>query len=162
MSQTAVDDIYQTILKIRSEHTNDRGSAEQQWIQAHLDDAGLQKIAAKLSIVSFHILSALEEGEATGIELAAKLSVTRGGVSRAAKKLAEYHLVSAFKHDDDRKKIFYSLTAAGQKIARVHDEMHRSVKDQLVRRLTEKYPEEELKIVAGFLDDFHQMENKLN
>ena len=154
MPQTVVDDIYQTILKIRSEHTNDRGSAEQQWIQEHLNDAVLQKIAA--------ILSALEEGEATGIELAAKLGVTRGGVSRAAKKLAEYHLISAFKHNDDRKKIFYSLTASGQKIAHVHDEMHQSVKKQLVKQLTEKYSEEELKIVADFLDAFHQMENKLN
>lgn len=162
MPQTVVDDIYQTILKIRSEHTNDRGSAEQQWIQEHLNDAVLQKIAAKLSIVSFHILSALEEGEATGIELAAKLGVTRGGVSRAAKKLAEYHLISAFKHNDDRKKIFYSLTASGQKIAHVHDEIHQSVKKQLVKQLTEKYSEEELKIVADFLDAFHQMENKLN
>ena len=68
------------------------------------------------------------------------------------------------KHPDDKKKIYYSLTSNGKKVAKVHDQMHETIKTKLVDKLTAKYSIDDLKIdlkiVANFLDDLYQLEQK--
>lgn len=162
MSKETLTKIRHTIELLRTQHGNIHGSKEQQWIQEHLNDGdqNLKEIVLSLSIVAFHMLSALEVNEMTGIELAEKINVTRGGVTRAAKKLLQYNLISAAKHEDDKKKIYYSLTADGKKIAQVHDQMHGMIQEKLVNALTSKYSENELQTVANFLEDLYQLEKK--
>lgn len=158
MNTDAITDIRQTIERLRAQHGNAHGSKEQQWIQAHLTDDRLGEIALKLSIVAFHTLSTLEAGAQTGIEIADKINVTRGGVTRAAKKLLQYHLISAEKHSDDKKKIYYSLTADGRVVAGIHDQMHELIKKRLVNELTAKYSPDQLQVVAAFLNDLYRLE----
>ncbi len=161
MKDATIKQIQQRIALLRSQHNNVHGSQEQQWIQKHLNDAHLQTIVMHLSIIAFHTLSALEDGEKTGIELANQLQVTRGGVTRAAKKLLSYDLVAATQHPDDRKKIYYSLTNSGKTLARVHDQMHAEIRNKLVDRLSAAYSDQELQIVANFLDDLYEFEKTL-
>lgn len=155
-----ITNIRQTIEQLRLQRSNVHGSQEQRWIQAHLDDERLGEITLKLSIVAFHILSALEKGDQTGIEIAEKINVTRGGVTRAAKKLLQYDLISAAKHPDDKKKIYYSLTADGRTLALVHDQMHEKIRQELVGKLTAKYSAADLQVVAAFLNDLYQLEQE--
>lgn len=161
METETINQIRQTIEALRVQHNNVHGSREQQWIQDHLTDAGLQKVVRKLSIVAFHTLSALETGEKTGIEIAEEITVTRGGVTRAAKKLRQYDLVNAVKHADDQKKIYYSLTEDGRKLALVHDQLHETIKQELVDTLTTKYSKNDLRVVARFLNDFYRLEQHI-
>lgn len=161
MKDATIKQIQQRITLLRSQHNNVHGSQEQQWIQDHLNDDHLQTIVMHLSIIAFHTLSALEDGEKTGIELANQLQVTRGGVTRAAKKLLSYDLVAATQHPDDRKKIYYSLTNSGKTLARVHDQMHAEIRNKLVDRLSAAYSDQELQIVAKFLDDLYEFEQQL-
>lgn len=158
MATETINQIQQTIEALRIQHNNVHGSREQRWIQDHLTDAGLQKIVRNLSIVAFHTLSVLETGEKTGIEIAEEIAVTRGGVTRAAKKLRQYGLVNAVKHADDQKKIYYSLTEDGRKLALVHDQLHETIKQELVDTLTTKYSKNDLQVVARFLNDFYRLE----
>lgn len=160
VNEETISKIRQTIELLRVQHSNIHGSQEQQWIQEHLTDKKLKQEVLNLSIVAFHILSTLEFGEQTGIEIAEKINVTRGGVTRAAKKLLQYDLIVATKHSDDKKKIYYSLTDDGKKLAKVHDQMHKTIKRELVDKLTAKYSIDDLKIVANFLDDLYQLEQK--
>lgn len=160
VNEETINKIRQTIELLRAQHSNVHGSQEQQWIQEHLTDEKLKQEVLNLSIVAFHILSALESGEQTGIEIAEKINVTRGGVTRAAKKLLQYDLIAATKHPDDKKKIYYSLTEEGKKLAKVHDQMHETIKKELVDKLTAKYSMDDLQIVANFLDDLYQLEQK--
>lgn len=160
MSTNVIANIRQTIELLRSQQGNIHGSQEQRWIQAHLDDERLGAVVLKLSIVAFHTLSALETGAQTGIEIAKKLNVTRGGVTRAAKKLLQYNLISAEKRPNDKKKIYYSLTVDGQTVARVHDQMHAMIKEKLIDKLTAKYSAADLQVVAAFLNDLYQLEQE--
>ncbi|MBB1079198.1 MarR family transcriptional regulator [Limosilactobacillus sp. STM2_1] len=162
MSKVTVDKIQKIIQLLRAEHSNIHGSKEQQWIQEHITDQQLKKIVLNLSIVSFHILSVLENGELTGIEIAEKLSVTRGGITRAAKKLLQYQLITAKKHTDNQKKLYYSLTDQGRAVALVHDEMHRTIKKQIVAKLVTKYSDQELQVVADFLTDLYEFEKEFS
>ncbi|KRM82111.1 transcriptional regulator [Limosilactobacillus coleohominis DSM 14060] len=162
MSEATIDKIQQTIQLLRAEHNNIHGSKEQQWIKSHLDDQELGKIILDLSIVSFHVLSALESGELTGIEISERIGVTRGGVTRAAKKLLQNQLIIAQKHPDNQRNIYYSLTDRGEKLALVHDEMHESIKKKVVTQLVAKYSEQDLQIVADFLNDLYELEKSIN
>ncbi|HJF54601.1 MAG TPA: MarR family transcriptional regulator [Limosilactobacillus coleohominis] len=160
MNKKTINRIQKTIQLLRAEHSNVHGSKEQQWIQERVTDPDLKKKVLNLSIVSFHVLSALEDGELTGIEIAEKLSVTRGGVTRAAKKLLQYRLITADKHSDNQRKIYYSLTDVGRKIALIHDEMHESIKEKIVTTLVTKYSDQELAVVAEFMTDLNELEKK--
>lgn len=160
MKNESTTRIYQLIEKIRINRDNAHGSQEQQWLQHHLQDPQLREVVINLSIVSLHILSTLEQGELTGIEIASQINATRGGVTRAAKKLLDNNLITAQKHLNDRKKIYYSLTKQGKQIAIAHDNMHKSIEHKIEKKLTSKYSDDELKIVANFLDDLSALEQQ--
>ena len=157
---TATDEIYRAIQELRASHENPRGSHEQQWLQHHLANENLQETVTGLSLVALHILSALEDAPLTGIEIAQKIRVTRGGVTRAAQKLLEYDLVRANKRPEDQKKIYYSLTAQGRQVAAAHDEMHESIRTNIEAALLKKYSSQDLRIVASFLRDLQQLEEQ--
>lgn len=161
MKNTTANHIYELIQQMQSNRQSDHGSKEQQWIIKHLDDPQLQQIIPKLSIVALHILSALEHStQQTGIELANTLKVTRGGITRAAKKLLNYDLIVAHKLPDNQKNLYYSITPQGKKIAIIHDQMHHTLKTDLINRVTNKYSEKELIIVNNFLADLLNAENQ--
>lgn len=161
MAQEPVDAIFQEIKAIRIVGANSHNSYERQWIEKKIDDPKLKDKVADLSIVSLHVLSALENGEKTGVEIAAELSVTRGGVTRAAKKLLAKDLIEAGKKPDNQKNIYYGLTTTGKKIAQVHDEMHRMLKEKMVNALSKKYSVKELQLVSNFLQDFIKQEKEI-
>lgn len=162
MQNRTVKRIYNAIQQFHS-NQNEHGSREQQWIIQHLDNPQLEEVVAKLSIVSLHILSALQKHDSqTGIELANDLKVTRGGVTRAAKKLINSQLITANKHPDNQKKIFYNLTTNGHKVAAVHDQMHEALQDTVVNSLTKKYTTKDLSVVADFLEDLQKAENNFH
>ena len=111
--------------------------------------------------MALHVLSALEKADnQTGIDLANAISVTRGGVTRAAKKLIDFNLVTSKKRPDNKKNIYYRLTPAGRKVARVHDQMHQELQAMVIKQMDAKYSQAELTIVADFLASVLKAENE--
>lgn len=153
MTQDTIEQIIAKIGKIKSQKSNSSLSKERQWILAQLKNPDLATVVSGLSIVALHLLSELQSGEKTGIQLAKELDVTRGGVTRAAKTLLESNLINANKHPDDQKKIFYELTPQGQEVAAVHTQLHQKMKQELGEKIASKYTTEDLNLVAKFLDD---------
>lgn len=47
-------------------------------------------------------------------------------------------------------------------MALVHDEMHESIKKKVVTQLVAKYSEQDLQIVADFLNDLYELEKSIN
>lgn len=135
---------------------------ERGWMIAHLKNDHLQKILPKISIVGLHMLSALLGKPLTGIELANRLQVTRGGITRAAKGLLNLDLIVSFKQADDRKKVFYRLTAEGEELAVCHQQMHEIMNQRFVRAIGERYSEQELKLCSRFLADVSKLEQRLD
>ena len=159
---SAIDDIFRQVQEFKAAQSSPHGSQEQRWIAAHVGDDQLADTCLSLSIIAFHVLSALEGGEQTGATLADQLQVTRGGVTRAAKKLVATKLITANKHEDDQKKIYYALTDDGLTVAKAHDSLHQEMRRVISDRLSAKYSEDDLKLVASFLGDLTQIETELN
>jgi DNA-binding MarR family transcriptional regulator len=158
MEQSAPAKILTAIAQLRSANNNNELNREHEWIMHHLPASGLQSIIPALSVVALHTLSALEDGEQTGIAIAGQLKVTRSAVTRAARRLLIYRLVTAQKHPGDRKKIYYRLTPDGEIIAKTHDQMHQVLRKQAIDQLAAKYPAADLETVANFLTDLVKAE----
>ncbi len=97
MENESVMALYHAIKQLRSDSVNGRGVQEQKWLQNQLSDENLKTMIPQLSIIALHILSGLEAEELTGVALADRLAVTRGGITRAAKKLIQMGLIQATK-----------------------------------------------------------------
>lgn len=136
-------------------------SNEKQWIEERLSDDHLQAILPQLSIVSLHIMTALLAGELTGVDLADRLHVTRGGITRAAKGLRELELIKSRKHPEDKKKIYYSLTTDGRKIAIKHREMHEMLNERFARQISQRYSRQQLELFSKMLAEVQKMEDEI-
>jgi len=136
-------------------------TGEQKWMQTHITELNLRRLLPDISVVGLHLMSVLEAQPQTGIDIAQKLGVTRGGITRAAKNLVTQGLISTFQQPDDRKKIFYRLTPSGRKLAQYHDQMHATFNKQAVNHLKADYSPEELAIINRFLVDLENFEEQL-
>lgn len=155
-----INDVVVALRRLRTSHGNDQVTREQNWIINHLASSELKQIVPHLSIVALHMLSALEHGERTGVELAQQQNVTKSGITRAARKLGQFKLVETVKHPDDKKKIFYHLTDAGIEIARQHDQMHQVIQQRMIDQITNEYSADELRLVARFMNDLSDHEDE--
>ncbi|MBU7460732.1 MULTISPECIES: MarR family winged helix-turn-helix transcriptional regulator [Lactiplantibacillus] len=151
MATSAEQAILAQLKIIRTKRASTTG--EQKWLKQHINEANLRRLLPDISIVGLHLLSALEAGPQTGIDLATTLGVTRGGITRAAKRLTSQGLIGSFQQPDDHKKIFYRLTPSGRKLAHYHDQMHAARNHEAVSMLREHYSLEELAVIQRFLLD---------
>ena len=102
--------------------------------------------------MAYHILDTLSQhNELTGIKIAQELGVTRGGITRAARKMQDEKLIVAVRHEDNKKNIYYQLTPEGQKIARLHAEMHQELYRQLQEKISTDFTSDELDSIIRFL-----------
>lgn len=119
----------------------------------------LKKAVEKISIVGFHILSALLANQCmTGIELSVSLGVTRGGITRAAKTLLNLEMIESYQTHQEKKKIYYQLTDNGRIVAEVHDKMHELVDEKFQQQILSNYSYDEQKLIANFLKDVNEFE----
>lgn len=152
---TIIDQLHQ--LRVHRQSIN----KEQTWMRNHLADPKLRSILPKISIVGLHLLTALLPANQTGAELAEKVGVTPGGITRAAKKLLALSLIDSFHQAPDKKKIYYRLTPAGKQIAVTHQQMHEQINQQFAQRIGQKYDQAELHRFAEFLTDLQELEDEL-
>ena len=139
------------ISQIQNAH-NSELTVAQEWMLEHVKDPELKKKVPKLSVVAYHILDTLSQHqELTGIKIAQELGVTRGGITRAARKMQDEKLIVAVRHEDNKKNIYYQLTPEGQKIARLHAEMHQELYRQLQEKISTDFTSDELDSIIRFL-----------
>ncbi|QCQ04971.1 transcriptional regulator [Ligilactobacillus animalis] len=148
--------------QIRTTNDNGQLNAEKKWIIQQLDDDTLVAMIPKISIVGLHILSALTCNDKTGIELANELSVTRGGITRAARILVELSLVEKVPQTTDKKKIYYHLTPLGKKLALVHTQMHLELEKKFFDLVATNYSSADLDLIINFLQDLTQAEHEFH
>jgi len=90
--------------------------------------------------------------------IAARMHMTRGGISKIIRKLQDKQLIDCYQLPENRKKIFYTLTDAGKTLLESHRERHK--KWELVkRRFFDSLSEEERKSAIVFMRRFNEYLN---
>ncbi|QPS70645.1 winged helix DNA-binding protein [Lactococcus garvieae] len=75
-----------------------------------------------LEIACIEFIAKLDEPNVT--KLADQLYVTRGAISKATKKLLQKEDIATFQKADNKKEIYFKLTAKGKKINQQHEQLH--------------------------------------
>lgn len=94
--------------------------------------------------------------DANVTKLAEDFYMTRGAISKLAKKLIAKGLIESYQKPENKKEIYYKLTESGWKIFDIHEKLHMefSNRDKIV---FEDFSKEELNIIIRFakLYDLH-------
>lgn len=116
-----------------------------------------------ISITECHVISTIASiKEANGINIAEKLKMTRGGISKIATRLIEKKLITTYKDETNQKKVFYRLTPFGEKVNMIHDQLHKENHDALCT-IANNYTSQEQNIILRFIKDLqtNNMKNEI-
>lgn len=86
-----------------------------------------------------------------GVQLAERLNMTRGGMSKILSKLQQRSLILSSRSEDNQKEIYYHLTQKGEEIFLAHAKIQQRVGKKLIQTLTQ-YTEKDLTKVNKCLE----------
>jgi DNA-binding MarR family transcriptional regulator len=101
-----------------------------------------QKLGTKITLKAVHTLEAVREAEkennTTVSAISSKLSTTAGTLSVALKRLEKDGYILRTQNTTDKRIFFITLTPAGKKVLKVHDEYHKKMVDTIAGNLSKK------------------------
>ena len=105
-----------------------------------------------LNHAEVHLLDFINEhsGENT-TKLASRNGITKGAVAQITKKLLEKELITAFQMPENRKEVYFELTALGKKAVSGHDRHHRRLNAGL-EKYFETLSDKDMRTISTFLD----------
>lgn len=87
-------------------------------------------------------------------KIANYLKVTRGAVSRMAKKQIAQNLIESYSSEDNRKEIYFRLTKKGEELFNEHQKRHELWKKR-DSEFFSRYSEDRLSEICTFFEDFN-------
>lgn len=92
--------------------------------KSYLDGQVLSKALAGYTPAEVHTIVAIAENEMVNVTwLAKELFVTRGTVSKVTKRLIQKECVDSYQRTDNKKERFFRLTATGQQVYALHQQL---------------------------------------
>jgi DNA-binding MarR family transcriptional regulator len=86
-------------------------------------------------------------------KLAESLYMTRGAISKMAKKLIIKGIIESYQKPDNKKEIYFKLTEKGQEIYKVHEMLHKEFQDR-DKAVFEQVTEEQFDSMLNFLEKY--------
>lgn len=140
-------------LKLIASGGKDNDQFEKQWLEDYFTDFRLKAIIVQLSILNIHTLQAIVNNQPiSGSSLSHRLGVTKGAISKSAKRLTELQLITQAKEAGNRKTIYYHSTSLGTALNSGHTALEKYL-DQQVQQVVKAYSPTDLKAIARFLQD---------
>lgn len=110
-----------------------------------------QKLDLNLSEV--HLIACIgDHGPINVTTISEKTDLTKGSVTRITQKLLASDLIKKQQLHDNKKEVYFRLTAKGQKLYKIHDREHRAI-EQRFMHLLDKYTPEQLTFARELLQD---------
>lgn len=92
--------------------------------KAYLDGKVLNQELADYTPAEVHTMIAIETGDMMNVtQLAQQLFVTRGAVSKVTKRLLKSGCLSSYKRTDNKKELYFKLTAKGLAVYQTHQRL---------------------------------------
>lgn len=106
-----------------------------------------------LMLSEVHVIDCIGKNQLTNATFISKeLGMTKGAISKITSKLLKKELIKGNHLENNKKEIYYTLTARGKEIFKVHEMLHKIEHEKFVKILS-KYDKEGLSIINSFLDD---------
>ncbi len=86
-------------------------------------------------------------------KLAESLYMTRGAISKMTKKLIEKGIIESYQKPDNKKEIYFRLTEKGQRIYKVHEELHKEFQER-DKAVFEQVTEEQFDSMLSFVENY--------
>jgi DNA-binding MarR family transcriptional regulator len=107
-----------------------------------------------MTIAALHVLEAIGQHEPiNGIHIAKEVEITKGAVSKIARKLLDQQLIVAERLPGNKKDLYFRLTGKGQEIFHWHQSLHEELEGQ-VKQFLRRYSLDELRLIARFMWDY--------
>lgn len=121
-------------------------------ILSNLINSGLN---SRYSNSELHCIEAIGKLEhPNGVKLATLLSMTRGAVTKLAKRLLQDGLIESYTRSDNKKEIYYRLTSTGEVLFKEHEVAHTKWEERDIAFLS-SVPIKEQQVVLEFLQKFN-------
>ena len=85
--------------------------------------------------------------------LAEAFYMTRGAISKLTKKLIEKGLINSYQKPDNKKEIYFKLTAQGQKVFDIHEALHKEFGER-DKAVFEQITEEQFNDILCFMEKY--------
>lgn len=93
--------------------------------QAWLNKEKMEKKLRDYTPSEVHCIEAINKtAEPNVTKLAETLYMTRGAISKLTKKLIQKGLIASYRKPENKKEIYFRLTAKGSAVNKIHDELH--------------------------------------
>ena len=121
-------------------------------ILSNLINSGLN---SRYSNSELHCIEAIGKLERpNGVQLATLLSMTRGAVTKLAKRLLQDGIIERYTLPDNKKEIYYRLTSIGEVLSKEHEVAHTKWEERDIAFLS-SVPIKEQQVVLEFLQKFN-------
>jgi len=126
---------------------------DRHWLMERISDDRLRKLLPGMSISGLHVLDVIQAHAdgIKGIDIARRLKITKGAVSKITRKLLEQGLIRKEQRPDNLKEVYFLTTPLGAELAGLHRMFHEE-QDKKAMRLFGDYDAASLEIVADFLE----------
>jgi DNA-binding MarR family transcriptional regulator len=86
-------------------------------------------------------------------KLAESLYMTRGAISKMTKKLIKKGIIESYQKPDNKKEIYFRLTDQGQRIYKIHEELHKEFQER-DKAVFEQVTEEQFDSMLSFVEKY--------
>lgn len=115
------------------------------------DFKDIQNMSLMLSEI--HAIDCIGKNQLTNSTFISKeLNMTKGAISKITSKLLKKELIKGNHLENNKKEIYYTLTAQGKEVFKIHEILHKDEHEKFVKILRE-YNKEVLSTINNFLDD---------
>lgn len=106
-----------------------------------------------LMFSEIHVIDCIGKNQLINATFIAKeLNMTKGAISKITNKLLKKELIKGNHLENNKKEIYYTLTAQGKEVFEIHEMLHKAEREKFIKILS-KYDKEGLNVINSFLDD---------
>lgn len=124
--------------------------------RAWLDKVKMEKALAGYAASEVHCIEFIGKHKDPNVtKMAESMYMTRGAISKLTKKMLKKQYIESYQKADNKKEIYFKLTAEGKKVFDIHERLHKEFeeRDQVV---FEPIKDEQYDAFLKFLERYNQ------
>ncbi|WP_195694591.1 MULTISPECIES: MarR family transcriptional regulator [Priestia] len=144
--------IYENYLQLLHLNEQKADSVSQTFFD-YLDEKELNEIGALPSnMSSIHVIECIgNNGPINNIGIATRMNLSKANITKITRKLTKDELIRRFQLADNKKEVYFKLTAKGKQVFDLHEKLHSKRKRQFYN-LIDDFSDDKQKIILEFLE----------